>query len=87
MGAANFDAYEGKVDVVITYEPSTKLKSILSDQYKLGTMSHINALNAFLDKLLEDVDYKKWFFGYFHIDKQITAKIHAVYEDIIKLEL
>ncbi len=86
-GAANFDVYGGKVDAVITYEPSTKLKSILSDQYKLGTMSHINALNAFLDKLMEDVEYKKWFFGYFHLDKQITSKIHAVYENIIPLDI
>ena len=87
MGAANIDLHGGKVDVIISHEPSSKIKSILSDQDKLGTMASINALNAFLEQLSENADYKKWYFGSFHIDKRITSKITAVYSDIIPLEL
>ena len=87
MGAANLDIHGGKVDVIISHEPSSKIKSILSDQDKLGTMASINALNAFLEQLSENIAYKKWFFGYFHINKRITSKITAVYTDIIPLEL
>ena len=87
MGAANIDLHGGKVDVIISHEPSSKIKSILSDQDKLGTMASINALNAFLEQLSENADYKKWYFGSLHIDKRITSKITAVYSDIIPLEL
>ena len=87
MGAANIDIHGGKVDVIISHEPSSKIKSILSDQDTLGTMSRINALNAFLEQLAETVEYKKWYFGSFHIDKRITSKITAVYTDIIPLEI
>ena len=87
MGAANIDIHGGKVDVIISHEPSSKIKSILSDQDTLGTMSRINALNAFLEQLAETVEYKKWYFGSFHMDKRITSKITAVYTDIIPLEI
>ena len=87
LGAANMDMHGGKVDVILSHEPSSKIKSILSDQDYLGTMSRINALNAFLEKLTLNTEYKKWFFGSFHIDKRITAKITAVYTQIIPLEL
>lgn len=87
MGAANIDLHDGKVDVIISHEPSSKIKSILSDQDTMGTMSRINALNAFLEQLAQTVEYKKWFFGSFHIDRRITSKITAVYTDLIPLEL
>lgn len=87
MGATNIDIHGGKVDVIISHEPSSKIKSILSNQDTLGTMSRINALNAFLEQLAETVDYKKWYFGSFHIDKRITSKITAVYTDIIPLDI
>ena len=87
MGAANIDIHGGKVDVILSHEPSSKIKSILSDQDLLGTMSRINALNAFLEQLSQNVEYKKWFFGSFHIDKRITSKITAIYTDLIPLEL
>lgn len=83
MGAANIDLHDAQVDLIITHEPSSKIKSILSDQDSLGSMSHINALNAFLEQLAKTVDYKKWYFGSFHIDKRITSKITVVYQDII----
>ncbi|MBQ6381217.1 MAG: metallophosphoesterase [Clostridia bacterium] len=87
MGAANLDLRGSKVDVIISHEPSSKIKSILSDQDTLGTMARINALNAFLEQLSQNVEYKKWFFGSFHIDKRITSKITAVYTDIIPLDI
>jgi len=87
MGAANIDIHGGKVDVILSHEPSSKIKSILSDQDMLGTMANINALNAFLEQLSQNVEYKKWYFGYFHIDKRITAKITAVYREILPLEI
>lgn len=87
MGAANIDLHGAKVDVIISHEPSSKIKSILSDQDRLGTMARINALNAFLEQLSQNVEYKRWYFGSFHIDKRITSKITAVYTDLIELDI
>ena len=86
MGAANIDIHGGKVDVIISHEPSSKIKSILSDQDTLGTMSRINALNAFLEQLAETVEYKKWYFGKCHIDKHIPIKFYAVFNNVTPLK-
>ena len=45
----------------------------------------LNALNAFLEELAENVEYKKWYFGSLHIDKRITAKKRAIFSDIVEI--
>ena len=33
----------------------------------------------------EKVDYKKWYFGFYHKDKYISTKAQAVYTDVYKI--
>ena len=39
----------------------------------------------YFDMLSEKVDYKKWYFGFYHKDKYISTKAQAVYTDVYKI--
>lgn len=83
-GAANLELHESAVDIVITHEPSLKVKELLAVNSD-NKIIRLNALNAFLEELAENVEYKKWYFGSLHIDKRITAKKRAIFSDIVEI--
>ena len=75
----NLKRFDNKVDYVITHccDTSTVIKAfgfrrdVCTDQL------------MFIDKV---VDYKHWFFGHYHGDRNITDKKTCLYDAIIKLE-
>ncbi len=77
----NLDKVNRKVDYIITHEPPTAVRNIL-----YGKITNFNMLDAFLDEIVKLVEFRKWFFGCLHIDRKITAKNHAVFQDIIPIE-
>lgn len=76
---SNLEKVNNKVDYVITHccDSHTVTKEfgfkrdICTDQLK------------FIDKV---VDYKHWYFGHYHFDRQIDKKKTCLYQDIIRLE-
>jgi hypothetical protein len=70
-----------KVDYVITHEPPARVRRMLEGE---GVV--INALDAFLDELSNEVQYRKWFFGCLHIDRKISAKYYALFNDVVPVE-
>ena len=42
--------------------------------------------NSVLDWFEENVDYKHWYFGHYHLDVKITNKKTALYNDIIEIK-
>ena len=46
-------------------------------------MAQQNILTDFFDGVDAKLSYKKWFFGHYHIDKEIDEKHIAVFNDII----
>jgi hypothetical protein len=42
-------------------------------------------LTGFLEWVMYEVKFKKWFFGHWHTDKLITEKFHAVFLDVIEI--
>jgi len=69
-----------KVDYIITHEPPGRLKKFLNKDF------NINLNNVFLDKIFEEVKYKKWFFGSLHVNKKISEKHIAIFNNIIPVE-
>ena len=45
----------------------------------------LTPLNTYLQELMKEVEYDHWFFGSLHIDLQISKKMTAVFNDIIKI--
>ena len=40
----------------------------------------------YLQEISEKCDFKKWYFGHYHDNKQIDNKYVLLYEDIVPLE-
>lgn len=77
---ANLEKAGYKVDYILTHSPSGKMNRFLNlDSYTTG------ALFDYLDTVSDRVEYKKWYFGFYHKDKYISSKAMAVYDGIYKL--
>ncbi|NLJ32083.1 MAG: hypothetical protein GX424_10870 [Clostridiales bacterium] len=77
----NLRAADMKIDYMITHEPPPRVL------FHSGTaVENTNQLEAFFEQLVRQVRYEKWFFGSMHIDRKITAKNYAVFNDILPVE-
>lgn len=80
LGLANLANHDYKVDYIITHCGPTKHHSkVAPDRVE------DNILINYFDKLDEDVDFKKWYFGHYHKDIETDSKHRVIYKDIIKL--
>ena len=48
--------------------------------------AHDMELTGFLEWVMHEAEFKKWFFGHWHIDKEFHEKFRALYFDVIKIE-
>ncbi len=48
--------------------------------------THDAELTGFLEWILYEVKFKKWFFGHWHTDREVTRNVRAVWFDVIKAE-
>ena len=70
------------VDIVITHEPSAKVKEFLQMQFT--EKSRVTLLNTYFEELAGAVDYRKWYFGSLHMDKHISATQVAVFTNVLE---
>lgn len=76
----SLDACGWKVDYVLTHcAPDSVMREI---SRAFGSDSQ----TQFLEYIRQHLDFKKWFFGHYHIDRQIGKRFEAVYDRIIPLE-
>lgn len=45
-----------------------------------------NHLNTFFDMLGEELKFKHWYFGHFHMNAKINENYSVLYDHVIKLE-
>ena len=82
-GADNMAEYNNDVDIVITHEPSAKVKEFL--QINSTDKARLTLLNTYFEELSGAVEYKKWYFGSLHMDKHISATQVAVFNNILEV--
>ena len=80
-GINNLEKVNYKVDYIITHCCPTSVQAILSG----GTYKK-DYLTDYLQKISEKCEFKKWYFGHYHDNKQIDSKYILLYEDIVPLE-
>jgi hypothetical protein len=44
-----------------------------------------NSLNGFFDMLEDELQYRHWYFGHFHNDKEVDYKHTLLYQKVIRL--
>ena len=79
-----------KVDYIITH---TAPKEIIKTMLQMYPLIEDGELTGFLDWIMFEIDFEKWFFGHFHIDESFKAFIrggdrefHALFNDVKTIE-
>ncbi|MBP1573141.1 MAG: metallophosphoesterase [Oscillospiraceae bacterium] len=78
----NLAKNQNRVDIVITHTAPTTAINLLGAS---GTPEE-QSLASFLDYLMHNLSYDKWYFGHWHVDKAVTDKLTAVYYRVYCVE-
>ena len=76
----NLEKYDFKVDYLITHAAPSGIKNILVIKNK----TH-DPTEGYLNEIQQRVVFKKWYFGHYHIDRNLGYYI-ALYNNIITIE-
>ncbi len=68
-----------KIEIILTHEAPASVKKLIRRD------SEINDINIFLDTLVHNVWYDKWYFGSLHTDRVLSNNMTCVYQEVIKL--
>ena len=79
-GIKNLEKANYKVDDIITHCCPTNIQTLLNPSYKK------DILTDYLQEISEKCEFKKWYFGHYHDNRQIDSKYILLYEDIVSLE-
>ena len=71
---------EKKVDYILTHSAPQKICVSLFGRDYEG-----NRLSSFLDEVMLQVKYDKWYFGCYHLDRKLTRVQYAVYQKVIEI--
>lgn len=82
-GITNLNDSERSINYILTYEAPTIAKDILKQRTSRDVI--ITPLNTYLQELMHNVDYMHWYFGSLHIDLNISKKMTAVFNELIKV--
>jgi predicted phosphodiesterase len=79
-GLENLKAHNNTVDFIITHSPSTSCMLLLG----MGLYTP-DKLTNYLEEIRATVNYKYWFFGHMHDNKQINRQDGLLYEQIVRI--
>ena len=79
-GRRNLAAHNNVVDYIVTHCCATSTQDIIGE----GRYAP-DVLTDYLEEIKKTVDYKKWFFGHYHDNKNISETELLLYEQIIRI--
>lgn len=69
------------VDFIVTHQSSRRIKQFLHMD-----SSEISNLDTFLDEVRETVNFKKWYFGSVHFDKNVPPNEVALFRAVVPMQ-
>lgn len=75
----NIEEQHRTLDIIITHEAPASVKRMIQRN------AAINDLNIFLDTVMHNTRYQKWYFGSLHEDRAISANLICVFEDVYRI--
>ena len=69
-----------KVDYIISHCCPTNIQTFINPIFKK------DILTDYLQEISEKCEFKKWYFGHYHDNRQINSQYVLLYEDIVPLE-
>lgn len=82
-GLRNLERSNWEVDYVISHTGSVRNLNRLKELYNYA--DEITDLNRYFEDLEEKLTYRRWYFGHFHRDYQVTEQAAVVYQKVISL--
>ncbi len=83
-GMKNLQKHDFKVDYVISHCCATSVQNMLDKGP--GHLYEADVLTDYFDTLEEKLNYRRWFFGHYHMDREVDERHTLLYYDIIPLE-
>jgi len=81
----NLEQHGNKVDYIISHTCPESVRKQYLEVYP-GFVDYESGVEKFLDKIKDTVDYKYWYFGHIHIDKNVPeSRARILYNDIVEL--
>ncbi len=77
----NIEKYSGKFDLIVSHEAPSAITPCLENG-----VCNSNAINCILEEIRLHCTFKKWFFGKYHVDRQIPPKYYALFERLVRFE-
>lgn len=79
-GRRNLAACDDMVDFIITHCCSSSTQAILS-----GGLYKPDVITNYLEEIKQKIQYKKWFFGHYHYNKNVSAEEILIYEQLVRI--
>lgn len=79
-GCYNLSKHDNEVDYIVTHCCSTSTQSMLAKSYYGADQQ-----TDYLDKIKHNTKFRKWFFGHYHDDGDVSENETLVYEKMIKV--
>lgn len=76
----NLQSLHRRVDLIITHEAPASVKKLIDRS------ASINDLNIFLDTVMHNTAYGKWYFGSLHEDRKVSDQLICVFDEVHKIE-
>lgn len=79
-GLKNLEANKNEVDFIISHCCATSTQALIGEgMYKK------DYLNEYFEKMRRSVKFKKWFFGHYHDNRNVSALEILLYEQIMRI--
>lgn len=72
----NLDAVSNKVDIILSHCAPDTIQTTICDWYQHDRLTN------FLEIVSQNVEFKDWYFGHYHINQTFNEKYHAIYNEI-----
>ena len=77
----NIEKANGEFNIIISHETPSSLTPCMENRLKGSS-----AINHILEQIRIHSKFKRWFFGKYHVDRQIPPRYYALFEKVIKFE-
>ena len=79
-GRKNLALHHNTVDFIVTHCCSSSTQAMLG-----GSLYKPDMETAYLEEIKQNTKFKKWFFGHYHDNRNVSAEEILLYEQIIRI--
>ncbi len=81
IASENLAKHNFEVDYILSHTAPTEIIRMMGK----FPDAHDMELTGYLEWVMHETKFKKWFFGHWHIDKDITDKVRALMFDVVQI--